>query len=156
MGAGVAAGALAGGGLYRSRNLRASPLWQCVKRHAGELLESGRMRRSVEQQVIERFIACGDPGEGFARIHCDTCRHAFLLAYSCKTRYFCPSCHRKRVLLYGEWIEENVLAPETGEGPCLPSRRTGNTCSRCPGACARSSAGSGRGWVSCAVSPRVC
>jgi hypothetical protein len=102
---------LAGGGLYRSRNLRASPLWQCAKRHAGELRESGRMRRSVEQQVIERFIACGDPREGFARIYCDTCRHEFLLAYSCKTRYFCPSCHQKRVLLYGEWVEENVLAP---------------------------------------------
>jgi hypothetical protein len=28
----------------------------------------------------------------------------------CKTRYFCPSCHQKRVLLYGEWIEENVFA----------------------------------------------
>jgi hypothetical protein len=69
------------------------------------------MRRSVEQQVIERFIACGDPREGFARIYCDTCRHEFLLAYSCKTRYFCPSCHQKRVLLYGEWVEENVLAP---------------------------------------------
>jgi hypothetical protein len=27
------------------------------------------------------------------------------------TRYFCPSCHQKRVLLYGEWVEENVLAP---------------------------------------------
>ncbi|MBI3373923.1 MAG: hypothetical protein HY017_19535, partial [Betaproteobacteria bacterium] len=27
------------------------------------------------------------------------------------TRYFCPSCHQKRVLLYGEWVEENILAP---------------------------------------------
>jgi hypothetical protein len=27
------------------------------------------------------------------------------------TRYFCPSCHQKRVLLYGEWIAENVFAP---------------------------------------------
>ncbi len=26
-------------------------------------------------------------------------------------RYFCPSCHQKRVLLYGEWGEANVLAP---------------------------------------------
>ncbi|HEV2007184.1 MAG TPA: transposase zinc-binding domain-containing protein [Burkholderiales bacterium] len=56
-------------------------------------------------------MACGDPHEGFARIYCDTCRHEFLLAYSCKTRYFCPSCHQKRVLLYGEWVEQNVLAP---------------------------------------------
>ena len=69
------------------------------------------MRRAVEWQVIERFIACGDPHEGFARIYCDTCRHEFLLAYSCKTRYFCPSCHQKRAILYGEWIEQNVLAP---------------------------------------------
>jgi len=34
-----------------------------------------------------------------------------VLSYSCKTRYFCPSCHQKRVLLYGEWVEEHVLAP---------------------------------------------
>ena len=26
-------------------------------------------------------------------------------------RYFCPSCHQKRVLAYGEWVEANVLAP---------------------------------------------
>ncbi len=39
------------------------------------------------------------------------CGHDYLLAYSCKTRTFCPSCHQKRVLLYGEWVEENVLEP---------------------------------------------
>lgn len=48
---------------------------------------------------------------GFARIYCDACGHDYLLAFSCKMRYFCPSCHQKRVLLYGEWVEENVLAP---------------------------------------------
>ena len=40
-----------------------------------------------------------------AMIWCDPCRHEFLLAYACKTRYFCPSCHQRRVLLYGEWVE---------------------------------------------------
>ena len=69
------------------------------------------MRREIEGQVIERFVACGDPREGFARIYCDACRHEYLLAWSCKTRYFCPSCHQKPVLLYGEWVEQNVLAP---------------------------------------------
>jgi hypothetical protein len=29
------------------------------------------MRRPLERQVIERFIACGDPHQGFARIYCD-------------------------------------------------------------------------------------
>ena len=71
----------------------------------------GRLRRAVEARTIERFIECGDPHHGFARIYCDGCGHNYLLAFSCKTRYFCPSCHQKRVLLYGEWVEANVLEP---------------------------------------------
>ena len=81
------------GGVYRPRNPRASPLWRCARLHARELHEAGRLRRTVERQAIERFIECGDPHHGFARIYCDTCGHDYLLAYSCKTRYFCPSCH---------------------------------------------------------------
>lgn len=99
------------GAAYRPRNPRASPLWQCVQRHAKELHDAGQFQRVVEERVIERFIECGDPHHGFARIYCDACGHDYLLAYSCKTRYFCPSCHQKRVLLYGEWVEENVLEP---------------------------------------------
>jgi hypothetical protein len=82
-----------------------------VQRHGGELRAAGRFQRAVEERAIERFIECGDPHHGFARIYCDACGHDYLLAFSCKTRYFCPSCHQKRVLLYGEWIEENVFAP---------------------------------------------
>jgi hypothetical protein len=67
--------------------------------------------RRVEESVIERFLECGDPQHGFARIYCDQCRHACILPFSCKARYFCPSCHQKRVLAYGEWVESNVLAP---------------------------------------------
>ena len=85
--------AWAPGGLYRPRSPRASPLWQCAKRHANELREAGRLRRAVEQQALERVLACGDPHYGFARIYCNACGHDYLLAYSCKTRYFCPSCH---------------------------------------------------------------
>ena len=55
--------------------------------------------------MIVHSLSCGDPREGFAHIYCDACRHEYLLAYSCKTRYFCPSCHQKRVLLYGEWVK---------------------------------------------------
>jgi hypothetical protein len=52
---GGALGAAAPGGLYRPRDPRAGPLWQCATRHAEEL------RRAVEEQVIERFIECGEP-----------------------------------------------------------------------------------------------
>lgn len=95
--------------IYRPRRPRASPLWQCVRRHLPELRASGRARRAVERNVLERFLECGDPHCGFARIRCGGCGHDLLLAFSCKTRYFCPSCHQKRVLAWGEWVEQFVL-----------------------------------------------
>jgi hypothetical protein len=33
-----------------------------------------------------------------------------LLAYSCRSRYFCPSCHAKRVALFASRLESKVLA----------------------------------------------
>ena len=69
------------------------------------------VRRAIEANVLARFLECGDLHRGFARIRCGGCGHDLLLAFSCKTRYFCPSCQQKRVLLYGEWVEEHVLAP---------------------------------------------
>jgi len=82
------------GRVYRPRKPRATALYQYAARHAPELRTGGRFGRCVEENVIERFLACGDPQHGFARIYCDHCRHGFILAFSCKARYFCPSCHQ--------------------------------------------------------------
>ena len=98
-------------GAYRPRKPRQSALYQCVERHAAELRADGGYQRLFEQRVIERFLQCGDPQHGFARVYCPNCRHDYLLAFWCKARYFCPSCHQKRVLAYGDWVEDNVLAP---------------------------------------------
>jgi len=35
----------------------------------------------------------------------------YLLAFSCKGRWFCPSCHQKKVQLFGALLAETVLAP---------------------------------------------
>jgi len=77
-------------------------MWQCVHRHLPELRAAGRVRRAVAANVLERFLECRDPHYGFARMRCAECGHDRLLAFSCKTRYFCPSCHQKRVLAYSE------------------------------------------------------
>nr|HID58179.1 hypothetical protein [Desulfobacterales bacterium] len=37
------------------------------------------------------------------------CGHEYLLAFSCKRRHFCPSCHQKGVAEFGEWLCEEVL-----------------------------------------------
>lgn len=79
-------------------------------RHLAQLRSEERLQRRLEERVIERFLKCGDPHHGFARVYCPEYRHDYPLAFSSKARYFCPSCQQKRVLAYGDWVEANVLA----------------------------------------------
>jgi ribosomal protein S27E len=57
------------------------------------------------------FLKCGDLREGFARVRCPDCRHEFFVAFSCKQRCVCPSCHQKRSLTTAQRIAEEVSAP---------------------------------------------
>ena len=59
--------------------------------------------------VIHRYLDCGDLHFGFARVKCKDCGHEYLLPFSCKRRHFCPSCHQKRVVEFGEWLCAAVL-----------------------------------------------
>ena len=61
--------------------------------------------------MVEKFLACGILEHGFARVRCGGCRHDYLLAFSCKCRYCCPSCHAKRPARWSLWLEETLLAP---------------------------------------------
>ncbi|MFP4088239.1 MAG: transposase zinc-binding domain-containing protein, partial [Desulfobacteraceae bacterium] len=61
------------------------------------------------KQVIHRFLDCGILHNGFTRVRCGECGHEYLLAFSCKRRHFCPSCHQKRLVEFGEWLCEEVL-----------------------------------------------
>lgn len=56
-------------GIPAAQSARA--LYQCAARHAPELRAGDRFRRRVEENVIERFLECGDPRYGFARIYWD-------------------------------------------------------------------------------------
>jgi N-acetylglutamate synthase-like GNAT family acetyltransferase len=47
--------------------------------------------------VIYKYLDCGDLHLGFDRVRCEECGHEYLLAFSCKRRQFCSSCHQKRV-----------------------------------------------------------
>jgi ribosomal protein S27E len=65
--------------------------------------------RPVIKEVVERYLDCGNPRSGFARIRCPDCHAEHLLTFSCKTRGFCPSCHAKRLEEWGEWVRETLL-----------------------------------------------
>lgn len=60
---------------------------------------------------VEQFLACGRLQAGFARIRCPKCHAEHLLAFSCRTRYFCSSCQAKRAVLFAEKLADDILAP---------------------------------------------
>ena len=43
-------------------------------------------------------------------MRCDECSHEYLLAFSCKGRWFCPSCHQKKVQVFGAMLAESIVA----------------------------------------------
>ena len=103
--------------VYRPRNPQLSDYYRCVEDYFETFVRAyeeyfsrlyGFWRPYIEQ-VIYRFLDCGDPHNGFARVKCNHCGHEYLLAFSCKRRHFCPSCHQKRVVEFGEWLCVDVL-----------------------------------------------
>src|SRR5208283_6175386 len=110
-----------GGGsmqVYRARNPKKSPLWQCANRHYDEFEEiyperyqpRYRLLRPIIPEVVHKFLDCGNLERGFARVRCDHCEHEYLLAFSCKSRWFCPSCHQKNVQATARFILDQVVA----------------------------------------------
>jgi ribosomal protein S27E len=65
--------------------------------------------RPIVKEVVERYLDCGNPKCGFARIRCPDCGEEKLLMFSCRSRGFCPSCHAKRLEEWGEWVREELL-----------------------------------------------
>jgi Zn finger protein HypA/HybF involved in hydrogenase expression len=104
-------------GIYRPRLPQKTPFYQCIADHFEEFVQVYDERyvreygfwRPVIAEVVEKYLECGDLAHGFARIRCENCGHEYILAFSCKGRYFCPSCHMKRVLQFSEWLTQEIL-----------------------------------------------
>jgi len=67
--------------------------------------------RPVVGQVADKFLACEVLDHVFTRIRCDPCANEYLMAFSCKCGYFCPSCHAKRLAIRTQWLDTTLLAP---------------------------------------------
>jgi hypothetical protein len=104
---------------YRPRRTRESPLFRLVEQHLEEFVRAYEERfakahgplRSVVERVLRAFLTCGLVEHGFARLWCGTCRTSVLVPFSCRGRSFCPSCEKKKQLLWAEWLQKEVLAP---------------------------------------------
>ena len=65
--------------------------------------------RAAARRAVGRFLDCGLLEHGFARVRCDACRAEFLVAFRCKGRHFCPSCHARRLAEWSLWLDERLL-----------------------------------------------
>ena len=105
--------------VYRPRKPRQSPLWRCLRDHYERFRlnyeqtfeKTHGFWRDVVDQVVQKFLKCGDLAQGFARIGACGCGNELLLPFSCKCRNFCPSCHQKKVLLFGEQVRYEIVYP---------------------------------------------
>jgi len=103
--------------IYTARNPRKNQYYRCVEAHFEELERIWEERyqrtygfwRQYVTDVIYKYLDCGDLHVGFARVKCNECNHEYLLPFSCKRRHFCPTCHQKRVLEFGEFLNNEVL-----------------------------------------------
>ena len=104
-------------GIYRPRHPERTVLYRVLFHNFSRFLTvyEGRFEkeyghfRPVVKEVVERYLDCGNPRSGFARIRCPDCHGERLLTFSCKTRGFCPSCHAKRREEWGQWMRETLL-----------------------------------------------
>jgi ribosomal protein S27E len=104
-------------GVYRPRHPEGTVLYRVLFHHFDRFLTEYESRfereygffRPIVREVVEKYLDCGNPRSGFARIRCPDCAEERLVMFSCRTRGFCPSCHGKRIEEWGEWMREILL-----------------------------------------------
>lgn len=107
---------------YRPRDPRRTPLyrvfvdhWETFKAIYEDSYEPqyGPLGPHVEHQAggrpVDAYLECGLYSAGCMRVQCADCGHGFLVPFSCKARYLCPSCHQRKAILWAEEIVDEIL-----------------------------------------------
>ena len=87
------------GGGYVRREPGECVLYQAVREGWPEVLAEADARGGLPKYVheeVRRYLECGDPRYGLALVKCQSCRESMVVAFSCKTRGWCPSCGTRR------------------------------------------------------------
>ena len=103
---------------YNPRNPEKSSFYKLVERYFDEFEKVYSQQyekqygfwRKIIRSSVDKFLKCGDLKEGFARVKCKKCGEEMFVAFSCRQRCSCPSCHQKRTLVLAYHLNEDVLA----------------------------------------------
>ncbi len=91
-------------GPYRPRRPERTVLYRVLAQHFERFVQvyderfvatHGPLTQGA-QEAVYRYLDCGIFECGFARVRCGECGHDFFVAFSCKLRCICTSCHAKR------------------------------------------------------------
>ncbi|MBU4264333.1 MAG: transposase zinc-binding domain-containing protein [Proteobacteria bacterium] len=116
-----------GAAVYHPRKPEESPLWRLLHEHFTSFVLEYKARfqrdygffRQVIFDVVQNFLKCGDLKQGFARVRCPECHYEYLLAFSCRGRWFCPSCHAKIVVAVQRAVERRNPLSRSPSAVCL-------------------------------------
>ncbi len=110
--------------LYRPRQPRKTALYQLLEAYYEDVKAAWEDRfektfgywRGFVDAVVARYLDCGVPEAGFARLKCDACGSERLLTLSCKQRGICPSCDAKRAAAFAAFLKDELVE---NVGHCL-------------------------------------
>jgi hypothetical protein len=101
---------------YKRRRPEQTVLCKVVQEHLETFLGEGAARSehgfgypAYVKEEFEAFLRCGLLQAGFSRLVCESCEREHLVAFSCKSRGFCPSCMGRRMTDTAKYLVENVL-----------------------------------------------
>ena len=98
---------------YERHRPEQTPLYALIEEHFPRFLErldaEGVSLPHFVNEEFEAYLRCGRLEHGFLRVKCDACRHEKLMAFSCKSRGFCPSCGARRMADTAAHLVEHVL-----------------------------------------------
>jgi ribosomal protein S27E len=98
---------------YKRHRPETTLLYQLVERYypgfTVNLAEQDKYLPKYVEREFDEFLRCGPLEHGFLRVVCGDCKHAKLVAFSCKRRGFCPSCGAKRMAESAALLVDDVL-----------------------------------------------
>ena len=100
-------------GVYVPRQTHDCDAAVLVRRHLpgflGRLEEAGHALPGFVKAELEEFAGCGDFERGFVQTVCRKCGDELRVAFSCKSRGFCPSCMGRRMAEGAALLVDQVL-----------------------------------------------
>jgi len=98
---------------YQRRLPETTPCYQIVQTALNTFVANreneGRPLPAYVTEEFDAFLKCGILAQGFIRLQCADCLKDLVVAFSCKTRGFCPSCAGKRQAEAATHLTENIL-----------------------------------------------